>query len=315
MTKKKSNKAEAKTKTSKSREQIQAEINLTLERLQQGVKDVFTSDNYKNYLQFFAKMHNYSFNNTILILSQLPTASLCASFQTWKSLKCPVKKGETGIKILVPIPYKQELLMDCKDQQGNVILNADGTKQKEKVYVERTTFRLGHVFDVSQVTGEIPSLSHELEGTTKGFSKAIKELMANSDVPITFDNTLSGTSTNGYYHVTEHRIALKRGMSANQTMKTLIHEKAHSLLHNGNGAKYSRNEAEVQAESIAFVVSEILGLDTSDYSFGYIASWSGGKELNELQQSVAIIDKTSREILKWIDENSSLSIATPLKAA
>ena len=148
MTEKKSNTAG--TKTPKSREELQQEINQTLARLQQGVQDVFTSDNYKNYLQFFAKMHNYSFNNTILILSQLPTASLCASFQTWKSLKCPVKRGEKGIKILIPIPYKTEMLVVCKDQQGNSIVNADGTPQKQKVYVERTAFRLGNVFDVSQ---------------------------------------------------------------------------------------------------------------------------------------------------------------------
>ncbi len=313
MTKKKGNTAGV--KTNKSREEIQQEINLTLARLQQGVQDVFTSENYRNYLQFFARTHNYSFNNTILILSQLPTASLCASFQTWKSLKCPVKRGETGIKILVPIPYRTEMLIDCKDQQGNTLINADGTVQQQRVYVERTAFRLGNVFDVSQVNGEIPSLSHELTGTNKGFAKAIKELMANSDIPIAYDKSLADTGSNGYYHITEHRIALRCGMSANQTMKTLIHEKAHSLLHNGTGIKYSRNEAEVQAESIAFVVSEVLGLDTSEYSFGYIASWSKCRELNELQQSITIIDKTSREILKWIGDNCSLSIETPLKAA
>lgn len=294
----------------KSKEQLQNEINQTLAKLQEGVKDVFTSENYEHYLKFFARMHNYSFNNTILILSQLPTASLCASYPTWKSLKCPVKKGEKGLKILVPIPYRQEMLCECKDEEGHILRNNDGTIKHEKVYVERIAFRLGNVFDVSQTDGQIPSLTTELKGNNKALAKAIKELIQNSDVPIDYDDKLIGTSTNGYYHVTEQRIALKSGMPINQCFKTLIHEKAHSLLHNGTGNKYTRNEAEVQAESIAFVVSEILGLDTSDYSFGYIASWSDGKELSELQQSIVVIDKTSKEILKWICDNSSLSIPT-----
>lgn len=316
MTKGKSNHAGTKvTENTKSREELQQEINLTLARLQQGVQDVFSSNNYKHYLQFFAKMHNYSFNNTILILSQLPTASLCASYQTWKSVKCPVRRGQTGIKILVPVPYKTEMLVDCKDPQGNIVFNADGTPRQQKVFVERTAFRLGNVFDISQVDGDVPSLTQELKGTKEGFAKALNELMTNSDIPIVYDTDLYGTGTNGYYHVKENRIALRSGMSVNQCMKTLIHEKAHSLLHNGKGAKYSRNEAEVQAESIAYVVSEVLGLDTSDYSFGYIASWSKNKELIELQHSISVIDKTSKEILKWIADNSSLTITTPLQAA
>ena len=299
---------------SKTREELQHEINETLAKLQAGVKDVFTSANYKHYLQFFARMHNYSFNNTILILQQLPSASLCASYQTWKSLQCPVQKGQKGLKVLVPIPYKQATIVDCKDKNGNIIYNTDGSKKKHTVYVERISFKLGNVFDISQVDGDIPSLTTELKGTNENFAITLQELMQNSDIPITFDNDLIGTKTNGYYHITEKRIALKSGMSINQCIKTLIHEKAHSILHNGKGCKYSRNEAEVQAESIAFVVSEILGLDTSDYSFGYIAGWSKNKELKELQQSVAVIDKTSKEILDWIEANSSLSIHATLQA-
>lgn len=311
---KKSNKTGITKKNEKSREDLQHEINQTLARLQTGVKDVFTSENYRHYLKFFAKMHNYSFNNTILILSQLPSASYCASYQTWKSLQCPVRKGEKGLKVLVPIPYKQETLVDCKDKNGHIIRNNDGTAKKEKIYVDRISFKLGNVFDISQVDGDVPSLTTELKGTNRGFAKALKELMQNSDIPIAYDNDLIGTDTNGYYHVTENRIALRSGMSINQCMKTLIHEKAHSILHNGNGAKYTRNEAEVQAESIAFVVSEILGLQTDSYSFGYIAGWSRDKELRELQHSINIIDKTSRKILKWIEENSSLSIPATLQA-
>lgn len=297
-----------KSKYAKSAEQKKFELDETLKRLEQGVRDVFTSENYLEYLRFFAKMHNYSFNNTILILSQLPTASFCASYQTWKSLKCPVKKGQKGLSILVPIPYKQEQSVTCKDKNGQTIYNSDGSKQTEKIYVERICFRIGKVFDISQTAGELPTLAHELYGNNDGFAKAITELMENPDIVIAYDNDLIGTNTNGYYHVAEHRIALKSGMSINQTMKTLIHERAHSILHTKDGNHYTRNEAEVQAESTAFVVSEVLGLDTSDYSFGYIAGWSNGKDLKELQQSLSIIEKTSREILTWITDNCSLSI-------
>lgn len=296
----------------KTQEELKLELDETLSRLEQGVRNVFTSDKYLEYLRFFAKMHNYSFNNTILILSQLPTASLCASYQTWKSLKCPVKKGQKGLSILVPIPYKQERLVSCTDGNGHVLYNADGSEKTEKVYIDRLFFRIGKVFDISQCDGELPTLSNELTGSQDCFAQALTELMQNSDIPIAYDNSLSGSSTNGYYHIEEHRIALRCGMSTNQCMKTLIHEKAHSLLHGKDGNHYTRNEAEVQAESIAFVVSEILGLDTSSYSFGYIASWSSGKELKELQQSLSVIEKTSKEILTWITNNSSLSIATPL---
>lgn len=298
----------------KSREELQNEINLTLEKLQNGVKEVFTSENYRHYLSFFAKMHNYSFSNTILILSQLPTASLCASFQTWASLKCHINKGEKGLKILVPIPYRKETLVECRDTQGNTIINPDGTPKRETVYVECLSFRLGNVFDISQTDGKLPTLTKELDGNNADFETALQELMKNSDIPISYDENLVGTSTNGYYHLNEHRIALRNGMSINQTIKTLIHEKAHSLLHTKNVTNYTRCEAEVQAESIAFVVCEILGLDTSDYSFGYVASWSQNKELQELQQSIAVIDKTSKEILKWITDNSSLTIPATLQA-
>ena len=153
-----------------------------------------------------------------------------------------------------------------------------------------------------------------MQGNNANFETALQELMNNSDIPISYDESLIETSTNGYYHVNEHRIALRNGMSINQTIKTLIHEKAHSMLHTKDVTNYTRCEAEVQAESTAFVVCEILGLDTSDYSFGYIASWSQNKELQELQQSIAVIDRTSKEILKWITDNSSLTIPAPLQA-
>lgn len=289
-------------------EQKKIELNATLERLEQGVRNVFTSDKYLEYLRFFAKMHNYSFNNTILILSQLPTASMCASYQTWKSLKCPVKRGQKGLQILVPVPYKQEKLISCKDKNGQPVRNADGTEQKETLYIDRVSFHIGKVFDISQTDGELPNLSTELTGSQEGFAQALGELMKHSDIPIAYDNDLFGSTTNGYYHLEENRIALRPAISINQCMKTLIHEKAHSLLHRKDGSHYTRNEAEVQAESIAFVVSEIIGLDTSDYSFGYVASWSSGKELKELQQSLSLIEKTSREILTWITDNCSLSI-------
>lgn len=283
----------------KTNEERKVELTTALQKLEDGVVDMFTSDRYKEYLRFFSKMHNYSFNNTILILSQYPQASRVASFQTWKSLHISVKKGEKAIKVLVPIPYHKEI----------VNVNADNPEDKEIVKIDKLYFKLGNVFDIGQTDGELPSLSNELLDNPEELTKAIPILMRCNSIPTEFEESLRWDSANGYYHVVDNRIAIKPDMPSAQTFKTLIHEKAHSILHTKD-TKYSRNEAEVQAESIAYIVSNALGLDTSEYSFGYIAGWSKNKDIAELKQSLALIEQTSKSILKWITDNTELQLVS-----
>lgn len=296
---------------SKTKEERKAELQNTLEQLEAGVKAVFTSEHYQNYLTFFAKCHDYSFNNVALILAQMPTATLCNSFQTWKSMKMPVKKGEKGIKILVPIPYRQEKLIDCKDSQGQAILNNDGSVKQETAYIDRISFRVGHVFDVSQVDGELPKLTESLKGNPPQLAKAVKQWIKTSPIPIAYDNTLDNTETYGYYHITEKRIALKKNDNL-QVFKTLCHEYAHYLMHGADRAKYTRNEREVQAESVAYICCAALGLDVSSYSFNYIASYSNNREVTELRNSLKLIEQTSKTILKFITDNTCLTEQEPV---
>jgi antirestriction protein ArdC len=289
--------------TAKTKEERQLELKDTLTQLEAGVKEVFTSEHYQKYLTFFARCHNYSYNNLILILSQMPTASLCNSYQTWKSLKMPVKKGSKGIKILVPIPYKQEVLSDCQ--------NTDGSTKQEKIVIDRLTFRLGTVFDVSQVDGELPTLAKNLKGNSKKIARAIKQWQKASPIPIAYDTDLESKSANGYYHITENRIALKETDNL-QVFKTLCHEYAHYLMHSQERNKYSRNEREVQAESVAYICCTTLGLDVSTYSFNYIASYSSNKDTKELRASLHLIETTSREILKFIEEHTCMEAVNTL---
>lgn len=288
-----------KTWNRSTNEERSAELTSALKKLEDGVVDMFSSDRYKDYLRFFSHMHNYSFNNTILILSQYPTASNVASFQTWKSLKISVKKGEKAIKVLVPIPYCKEIIIDDEDNSDDL----------EVIKVDKLSFKLGNVFDVKQTNGELPPLANELTDNPRELTKAIPILMRCNSVPTEFEESLRGKSANGYYHIVDNRIAIKPDMSSSQTFKTLIHENAHSILHTKD-TKYSRNEAEVQAESVAYIVCCALGLDTSNYSFGYIAGWSQDKSIAELRQSLVLIEQTSKSILKWIADNTELQLVS-----
>jgi len=281
------------TKTKKKKS---LEMKNILETLENGIRDVFNSEKYKNYLDFCSKFHNYSFNNIILILSQCPNAKMWASYATWKSLKMPVRKGEKGIRILVPIPFNYEKKKDSDDED-----------EEETIIVKGVRFKVGHVFDVSQVEGEIPELVDDLNLNPEYLDLIIDELIQNSTVPISYDPFLKKGDSNGYYNPITDAIALRKNMSSLQTFKTLIHETAHSILHNKNCKDYSRRECEVQAESVAYVVSATLGIDVSDYSFGYIASWSEGKDLKELRSSLSVIEKTSKEIIDWITRTTNLN--------
>lgn len=270
----------------KSKEDKQREMNTIIKTLEDGVRDVFSSEKYKRYLEFCGKFHHYSFNNIMLILIQCPNAQMCASYTTWKSLKMQVRKGEKGIKILCPIPYSYKKKGDA-DEDENTLLSG-------------VCFKIGHVFDISQVDGDMPSLADELTDNPENLNDIIDKLINSSPVPITYDYSLHKEIGNGYYDLENKSIALRAGMSSLQTLKTLIHEIAHSILH--NDINYSDRKAEVEAESIAFVVCSALCLDTSDYSFEYIASWSSGRELKELKASLSVIEEISKEILILVDQ-------------
>lgn len=281
------------------------------EKLEQGIKELFGSDRYKEYLTTMSKFHNYSFRNTMLILFQKPDASLIAGYGAWqKNFKRQVKKGERGIKILAPAPYKktvEEKQFDkngvpMKDKDGNVIVNT------REIIVP--AFKVTTVFDVSQTAGEeIPMLAKQLTGSIDEYEKFFRVLKEISPVPITLE-TIDGTA-NGYYHLEEKRIAIKDSLSEMQTIKTAIHEIAHAKLHalpdkdeDGvtDDTRPDNRTREVQAESIAYTVCQHFGIDTSDYSFGYIAGWSSGKETEELKTSLEVIRNTATEFISAIEE-------------
>lgn len=264
------------------------------DKLEQGIKDLFESDNYINYLKCMSGFTDYSFNNTILISMQRPDSSLVAGFRKWNEFNRYVRKGEKGIKILAPCIYK------AGKEDGD-----NKTEQTNKDDEERVLkgFRVVHVFDISQTEGEeLPTIAHELDGTVEGYSDFMTALKQISPVPIEFKK-IEG-SANGYYHLTDKNIVIDTGMSEMMNCKTTIHEIAHAILHNqddGSEKDVDRHTKEVQAESTAFVVCQYYGLDTSDYSFGYVAGWSSGRDLKELKASLDTIRQTADKIIKDID--------------
>lgn len=294
--------------TGKSQKEKVKEIT---DELEQGIKDLFNSDRYKAYLSAMSKFHNYSFRNTILILMQKPDASYIAGFNTWKNdFKRAVRKGEKGIKILAPAPYKKEIEEMAHDKNGNPILNADGSNRTTTKTITVPAFKITTVFDLSQTDGkEIPTIANQLTGNVEDYEKFFKALKEISPVPIELEKI--DRAANGYYHLTEKRIAVRNDLSEMQTIKTTIHEIAHAKLH--ALPEKEENEVieddrpdnrtrEVQAESVAYTVCQHFGIDTSDYSFGYVAGWSSGKETEELKASLEVIRTTADEMITDISE-------------
>ena len=296
-------------------EQRQEKIKQITDKLEQGVHQIFESDNYRAYLSTMAKFHSYSLNNTILIAMQKPGATLVAGYTAWqKDHDRHVKKGEKGIQIIAPSPYKVKQERDALDPKtGKPQMDAQGNPLKEIIEVERPAFKVATVFDISQTEGkELPSIGvNELPGGVEGYEALFDALKATCPVPIAFENIPSGAK--GYYHTEDHRIALQEGMSQMQTVKTLIHEMSHERMHSHEKEKpveerLSRRSMEVEAESVAFVVGTALSaehpelkLDFSDYSFGYIAGWSSGKETAELKASLGRIQATASEMISEIE--------------
>ena len=283
------------------------------DRLEQGITELFDSERYKEYLRVMSKFHNYSFNNTLLIAMQKPDASLIAGFSAWKNnFGRNVMKGQKGIKILAPSPFKIKKEMEKIDPQTQkVIIGKDGKPVTEEKEITIPAFKVVSVFDVSQTEGkEIPDIAvNMLTGDVEHYKEVFAALEKTSPVPVGFEKIEGGA--HGYYHLEDKRIALDEGMSELQTLKTLIHEIAHAKLHDIDlnapledlENRPDRRTREVQAESIAYTVCQHYGLDTSDYSFGYVAGWSAGRELAELKSSLETIRSTAAEIINSIDEH------------
>lgn len=280
------------------------------DKLEQGVAEVFSSDKYKQFLDTMAKFPRYSVNNNILIMMQKPDAQMCQSFTGWKEMGRFVKKGEKGIKILAPAPYTIQREQNKLDDRGNPMMDKDGEPIMESVEIKVNAFKVVSTFDVSQTDGkELPSLGvDELTGGVDGYGTFLEALKEVCPVPITFENIEGGAK--GFYSQTEKRIAIQEGMSEAQTVKTTIHEMAHQKLHaiENNGPKQLRNSKEVEAESVAYTVCQHYGIDTSDYSFSYVAGWSEGKEMPELKASLDTIRKAASEMITAIDEKMEILI-------
>ena len=279
------------------------------DKLEAGLKELFESEQYKSYLSTMSKFHNYSFNNTLLIAMQKPEATLVAGYQAWqKNFERHVNKGEKAIRILAPAPYKIKEERDKLDPvTGEMMFDENGMPQKEETEVTIPAFRAVSVFDVSQTDGKpIPELEvNELLSTVEGYEDFVQALMNISPVPIAFED-IPGDSK-GYFSTAEKRIAVQENMSESQTLKTMVHEVAHSRLHDKEVNQSmdipvkDRNTKEVEAESVAFTVCQHFGIDTSDYSFGYIAGWSSGRNMKELKSSLDTIRKTASELITGIE--------------
>lgn len=255
--------------------------------LENGVKAMFEDGTFENYLKFVGQFHSYSFNNTYLIMRQCPEASYVAGFQTWKKkFERNVRKGEKGIWILAPM--QRTAKREVKDSDGNI-------KTEEYTYM---AYKAVTVFDVSQTDGkELPTICKQLDGNAENFIVNFDKLKQFVGIPVEFENITDGS--NGYFDKVKNRIAIRTGMSEAQTLKTTIHEIAHALLH-GKGKKQEeadRETKELQAESVAYTVCNFMGLDTSEYSFGYICGWAREKTVKELQSNMNYITCTANDII------------------
>ena len=282
------------------------------DRLEQGIAELFDSERYREYLKVMSKFHNYSFRNTVLIAMQKPDASLVAGFSAWKNnFGRNVMKGQKGIKIIAPSPFKIRQEVEKIDPHTQKpIIGKDGKPVTEEKEVKIPAYKVVSVFDVSQTEGkELPDIAvDELTGDVDRYKDFFAALEKTSPVPIAFENI--GGGSHGYYHLEDKRIAINEGMSELQTLKTAIHEIAHAKLHDidlnapkDEQPRVDRRTREVEAESVAYTVCQHYGLDTSDYSFGYVAGWSSGRELSELKSSLETIRSAAAEIINSIDEN------------
>lgn len=278
-----------------------------MQSLESGVEELFTSNRYQEFLKTMAKFHNYSFNNTMLIAMQRPDATLVTSYKNWQSMGRQVMKGEKGITIIAPAPYKKMKEKEVLDENQRPIMGTDGKPKTEKVEVTVPHFKAVTVFDIAQTSGEpIQTLAPELlTAAVQDFDSFMQAIQKISPVPIRFDE-INGNA-NGYYHNVDKEIVIKKGLSESQTLKTAIHETAHAKLHDREimeslGVEKDRLTKEVEAESVAYCVCSSFGLDTSDYSFPYIAGWSSSREMKEMKASMDVIRRTAGEMIDQLTE-------------
>ena len=284
------------------------DMNSILKSLETGVENIFTGDKYAQYLQTMSKFHRYSFNNTLLIAMQRPDATLVTGYRNWQSMGRQVKKGEKGITILAPAPIKRKREQEILDQNNKPLLDGNGKPKTEEVEVLIPRFKPTTVFDISQTDGEpIETLApEELTEAVADYELFMKAITEVSPVPIRFDE-IEGEAK-GYYHSVDKEIVIQKGMSDSQTIKTAIHETGHARIHDKDlmaeqGIEKDRLTKEVEAESVAYCVCSAFGVDTSEYSFPYIAGWSSGRDMKELKTSMDTIRKTAGEMIDELSDN------------
>lgn len=288
----------------KSKLNREEKMSLILEKLETGVREIFESEKYKEYIATMARFPHYSINNCILIASQCPTASLVCGYKKWQTdFNRTVNKNEHGIMIIAPVKYKADVEELMYDENSKPVLDENGKQKTETVKREFQSFRPVYVFDVQQTSGEpLPTLATMLDEGVEGYEQLKKALISISPVSVSFE-AIDG-SANGFYSPTEQRIVVREGMPELQTIKTLIHEIGHAeLKHGSKEDKFDRNTKEVQAESVVFWVAAMIGngLDTSEYSFGYISGWSKDKSVTELKESLDLIKETADRISKNLE--------------
>ena len=272
--------------------------------IEQGVEDVYSSESFKQYLSCLSKFHSYSLNNTLLILSQKPEASLVAGYRAWQTnFNRHVNKGEKGLMILAPVTTKEDRLMNKHDGNGNVILDEFGNPVQEMRVVNLTYFKTTTVFDISQTSGDpLPYLVHDLTGSSNEVKAIIQTIQSVCTIPIEFKTETEDlsfmTGAKGYYSPRKDKIVINKDLEDLQTAKTLIHEYAHSLLHKETDKNQSQRE--IEAESLAFVICDHFGIDTSEYSFGYIASYAD-KDYSELKSILVNIQSKAHEMIELIE--------------
>ena len=278
--------------------------------IEDGIKELFQSESYAQYLQTMSRFHHYSVNNQVLIHMQKPDATLVAGFNKWKNqFGRNVIKGEHGIKIIAPTPFKKKIEQEKLDPDTQLpMLDADGKIITEEKTIQIPMYKPVTVFDVSQTEGRpLPQLAHDLSGNVANYDVFMEALRRSSPVPISIE--VMGGGMDGYFDLEHQDIAIRKGMSEVQTVSAVIHEMAHALLHNRTKdteektPELSRSTEEVQAESISYAVCAYYGIATGDNSFGYIASWSKDKTLPELRESLEVISKTADGLINDIDRH------------
>lgn len=282
------------------------QIDEITEKIPEAIQKFMSDGAYQGFLRTMGKFNNRSINNCILIAMQRPDATYCEGFQAWKNkFGRSVVKGAKGIKIIQPAPYKKSVFVDKIDAAGNQIIGKDGKPEQEKVEHIVSAYKVGYVFAYEDTIGTpLPEVCHNLEASVENYDRFLEALKTISPVPIVFEKIEGGT--NGYFHLETKDIHIRDDLPQLQTIKTTIHEMAHSLMHDkdsGTDKETNRREREVEAESVAFTVASYYGLDTSDYSFGYIAGWSQNIELPELKERLEAIRATAHTIISKLDKH------------